>query len=105
GATMDVAGVGHVLMLRREAGGYGRRRPVLGGVGLDDDPARPLVENGLDGLAEHRRSGARGQRHDDGLGPHRTGLLDDQTARPARSDLLPVAGHAAPALELGLLDD
>src|SRR5689334_1974266 len=94
--------------LGRPAGlgdGEFRRLGGLGGRGLDDHAARPLGEHRFQRLVEQRaaRSPPR-QRHHDRARAHLAGLLHDPAPRLPGADLLPVPGHAAAALHLGLLD-
>src|SRR5919112_3379983 len=63
----------------------GRSRPRR--LGLDDDPARALGQDGLDALAEQRRPGPWRQRHEDRLRADRARLVDDDAASLAGADL------------------
>ena len=76
------------------------------GIGLDDHAARTLGEHGLDRLAEHRRRRcARGSGMTIARAPISCASSTISRPRLPGADLLDVPGHAAPALELGLLDD
>src|SRR5919198_6304074 len=65
-----------------------RRAVLAGAVGVDDHARRALGEHGLDGLAEQRAAGPRGQRDDDRLRAHVAGLVDDHAPGLPRADLL-----------------
>src|SRR5262245_35869620 len=99
-----------VIVVARDASGDSRRLDcatlLLRWRRLDDHPARPVGEHRLELLAEQRAAAAvAGERHDDRAGAHLARLVDDDAARAAGPDLLPVSRDAPAALELGLLDE